>query len=75
MSTNEDNNPMLEQTTPAVSPGNYSPVTVTVDDTVGGVFLGILALILLVGWMRSEARYRKLLAQQKTTNESHSNEK
>jgi hypothetical protein len=66
MSTNEDNIPMLAQTTPPVSPGNYSPVTVTVDDTVGGVFLGILALILLVGWMRSEARYRKLLTQQKT---------
>ena len=58
--------PIPEDRTPSVSPGNYSPVTVTVNDTVGGVFLGILALILLVGWISSEARYRKLLTQQKT---------
>lgn len=40
-------------------PGNYQPVHL--ENTIGAVFLGILALILLVGWMRSEARYRKLL--------------
>ena len=70
MSTNENNNPMLEQSTPPVSPGNYSPVTVTVNDTVGSVFLGILAVILLIGWMRSEARYRILLTQR---DKSHGN--
>lgn len=54
--------PMKDQT-PAVCPGNYSPVTVTVRDTVGAVFLGILTLILLIGWRRAETRYRKLLDQ------------
>ena len=60
MQTNEL--PLKEQT-PVVYPGNYSPVTVTVRDTVGAVFLGILTLILLIGWRRAETRYRKLLDQ------------
>lgn len=52
--------------TPAVSPGNYSPVTITVNDSVGAIFLGLLALIMLIGWRRAEARYRTLLTQQKS---------
>jgi hypothetical protein len=32
-------------------------------DTVGAIFLGILSVILLIGWQRSEIRYRKLLKQ------------
>ncbi|HEU0295296.1 MAG TPA: hypothetical protein VFR47_21325 [Anaerolineales bacterium] len=63
MSTNKDNNPMLEQTTPAVSPGNYSPVTVYMKDSIGAVFLGIFTTVFLIGWMRTEARYRTLLTQ------------
>lgn len=39
-------------------PGNYQPIHL--EDTVGTIFLGFLALILLIGWIRSEARYRKL---------------
>jgi len=48
------------QTTPLVSPGNYSPVTVYTEDTVGALFLGIFALLFLMGWIRSEARWHKL---------------
>ena len=47
---------ILEGQTPTVSPGNYSPVTINVKDTVGAVLLGILSALLLIGWMRSEAR-------------------
>ena len=49
--------------TPQVSPGTYSPVTVTNKDTLGVIFLGILACLLLMGWRRAEARNRKLIAQ------------
>ncbi len=72
MSTNENNNPPLEDQIPSVSPGNYSPVTVTVKDSLGTIFLGILSGILLVGWMRAEARYRALITQSEATNGSHS---
>jgi hypothetical protein len=36
---------------------------ITTRDTAGAVFLGILALILLVALLRSEARNRALVAQ------------
>jgi hypothetical protein len=52
-----------EDSTPAVSPGNYSPVTVYMHDTVGAIFLGILAGILLIGWIRAEARFRDFITQ------------
>jgi hypothetical protein len=55
--------PALDDQTPAVSPGNYSPVTVYLEDTLGVVFLGILAVILLIGWRRAELRYRALAKQ------------
>lgn len=54
MQTKEELNPTLEDKTPWVRPGTYSPVTVT--DTVGAVFLGILAVILLIALIRAEAR-------------------
>lgn len=63
MLTNEDQNPTFEHQTPTVRPGNYSPVTVHVEDTVGATFLGILAVILLIGWRRAEARNRRLVQQ------------
>ena len=50
-----------EAQTPSISPGNYSPVTVHNRDSVVAVFLGILTVILLSGWVRAEARYRELL--------------
>jgi len=58
------NQPTGNEQTPAVAPGNYSPVTVTMNDSIAAVFLGILAVILLIGWRRAESRYRKLLTQQ-----------
>lgn len=64
--------PGIESQTPSVSPGNYSPVTVTVKDSLGTIFLGILAGILLIGLMRSEERYRTLLTQLEVKNGSRS---
>ena len=49
--------------TPAVAPGHYNPITVT--ETVGASILGLLALMLLVAFLRSEARYRALLAERR----------
>ena len=70
MSTNE--NDLLEDQTPKVSPGNYSPVTVTVNDTMGALFLGILCVILLIRWIWTETRNRELITQLEKTNGNHS---
>ena len=72
MSTNKDLLPIQEDQTPSVSPGNYSPVTVTVKDTLATIFLDILSVILLVGWMRAEARSRALMTQLENTKGTHS---
>lgn len=40
-------------------------VTVTLEDTLGVLFLGILSTIVLIGWMHAEARYRALLNERK----------
>ncbi len=48
---------------PAGPASIYNPVTVTVNDSTGAVFLGVIALALLVAFIRAEARYRALLAQ------------
>jgi hypothetical protein len=44
---------------------HYNPVTVTLTatDTVGAVILGVLAFVLLVALLRSQARNRALMAQ------------
>lgn len=42
---------------------HYNPVTVTVSEAVGTSFLGLLALILLIALLRSQARNRELLRQ------------
>jgi hypothetical protein len=52
-----------ENKTPVVNPGNYSSVTVDMKDTLGAIFLGILAFSLLIGWMRAEMRNRVLIKQ------------
>ena len=72
MTTNQDLVSTTEGQTPFVSPGNYSPVTVTVKDTLGTIFLGVLAGISLVGWMRAEARYQTLITRLEELNGSHS---
>jgi hypothetical protein len=66
MSTNENPTLVQDEKTPSVSPGNYSPVTVYMKDTLGAIFLGILTVVLLVGWRRTEAKYRTLLAQRES---------
>jgi len=52
-----------EDITPTVNPSNTSSVMVEMNDTLGALFLGILAWILLIGWMRAEARSRVLIKQ------------
>ena len=42
---------------------NFSPVSVRQNDTVGAIFLGIIAIALFVALRRAEARYRELAAQ------------
>jgi len=49
-------------------PGNYQPVHL--KDTIGAIFLGVFAMISLIGWMRAEARCRILLTQKGVSNES-----
>ena len=60
METNEDLNLSSEGQTPLVNPGTYSPVTVYNQDSLGALILGILALMLLIGWMRGEESNRQL---------------
>jgi hypothetical protein len=54
-----------QQVTPSTThepkPGTYSPVTVHQEDTVGAIFLGVVSLILLIVFVRAEARNRALL--------------
>ena len=42
---------------------NYNPVTVTSSDTIGAALLGLLALVLLIELLRSQARNRRLLVE------------
>lgn len=72
MSTIEDPVPNLDNKSPSVSPGNYSPVTVYLKDTLGAVFLGVLAGILLIGWIRAETRFRDFISQSEVANGNRS---
>ena len=71
MTTKEEQTISMDRNTPAVSPGNYSPVTVTVSDSIGAIVLGTLSIILLIGWTRSEARYRALIMQKEIIDGNH----
>jgi hypothetical protein len=51
-------------------PGNYQPIHL--EDTFGAIFLGIFAVISLVGWIRAEARYRALITQLEVNYGNHS---
>ena len=42
---------------------NYNPVMVTSTDTIGAGLLGLIALVLLIALLRSQARNRRLLKQ------------
>ena len=63
MSANENPLPTSENKTPLCNPCHSSSVTVTVKDSLGAIFLGILSVILLVEWIRAEARNRVLITQ------------
>ncbi len=52
-----------ESETPVVNPGNYSPFTLSIRDSVGAIFLGILSVIMLIGWRRAETRYHRLMKE------------
>jgi hypothetical protein len=64
----------MAEKTPTVSPGTYSPVTVTVTDSIGAMFLGVLAVIFLIGWSQAETRYHKLITHLELTNGDHVSE-
>ncbi len=60
-------NPKPSADADAYRPGNYTFSPVTVTETTGAAFLGILALTLLIALLRALARNRELeiqLAQQ-----------
>ena len=68
MMTDETSDTTVKTPAPPVPPGPYplSPLptqwqSLTLTDTVGAIFLGILSVILLIGWRRSELRYRRLI--------------
>ena len=61
MSSNEGH-PILAEGAILEIPGNYQPVHL--EDTFGAILLGVFAIISLIGWIRSEARYRKLVTRQ-----------
>jgi hypothetical protein len=65
MSAEESNLQSPEPETPVVNPGNYSPVSVYMNgNTLGTIFLAILSVLLLIGWMRTETHYYSLLKRQ-----------
>jgi hypothetical protein len=70
MSTNEEQVSMLDEEAPESYTNGNNSVDVNLKDTVGAVFLGILSVILLIGWMRSEARVRALITQQAASHEN-----
>jgi hypothetical protein len=72
MLTNEAPRADPEDSTPSISPGNYSPVTVYMHDTLGAIFLGVLSGILLIGWIRAEARFRNFITQSEVANGNRS---
>jgi uncharacterized membrane protein YkgB len=45
--------------------------TLYMSDTIGAIFLGILSVVLLIGWRRTESKYRSLLLKQDITNGKH----
>jgi hypothetical protein len=63
MLTGEGQIPAIDENRHGPGPGTYSPVTVHMEDTVGVVFLGILASMLLIALLRASARSCALMAR------------
>jgi hypothetical protein len=62
MTSREEHNPHSEDQIPFATTGPYNPVTVTTQDTWGAIILGIISVILLIGWLLSEKRNRELMS-------------
>lgn len=60
----EERTNITEQSTPTVKPGHYNPVVVHFQEAWGAFFLGLMSVVLLIGWVRAERRYRSLLESQ-----------
>jgi len=60
--SSDEGHPILAEGAILEIPGNYQPVHL--EDTFGASFLGIFAIISIIGWMRSDARYRKFVTRQ-----------
>jgi hypothetical protein len=69
MSTREEH-PTIGEKAVLVIPWNYQPIHL--EETFGAIFLGIFAVIFLIGWRRAEARYRALITKVEATNGSRS---
>jgi hypothetical protein len=63
MQTGEGRIPAIDESMRRQGYGIYNPVTVHMEDTVGVVFLGILALALLIALLRALERNRVLMTQ------------
>jgi hypothetical protein len=64
--------PTTEGETPLDRSRSGNSVTVYMKDTIGALFLGLLSFALLLGWLRAEARNRRLIAAQEKTHGYHS---
>jgi len=53
MLTNEEQISVTDEETPQGYTNGHNSVDVNLKDTVGAVFLGILSVILLIGWVRA----------------------
>ena len=60
--TRENPISVVEENSPGESTADSNSVSVNMQETIGAFFLGIVATISLIGWMRAEARYRALIA-------------
>ncbi len=63
MPENRGITPALEEDPGCDRSRSGNSVTVTLEDTLGALFLGILSTIALIGWMRAEARCRALSSE------------
>jgi len=75
---NEKPDITIEAPIPPASPGRstYNPApsqwqSLTLTDSLGAIFLGILSGMLLIGWMRSEARCRALITRSEVNHGNH----
>ena len=56
-------NQISEEQMPDIKPGIYNPVAVNVQDSIGMLVLGIISIMLLIGWVKTEQRNRQLLSR------------